>query len=342
MRFVAFTIGLLTSLAWAAPLSPTAKAVIPPNVRQIINLDYRMLRIFGAAMTLKEQALPNNLRQFETALQNAGVNPDSDLDTLTFASFDDEKKVMHMVAVASGPFSSMNILTQLRLQKLRPIAYLSYDLYPVSKALVMTILHDDTLLLGDIAGIKSVLNIRDNRGPTIEINKDLNEVMRPIEKATVWSVLDREGTQRMLLLALGDDPKLAGIASLEQKVIGAYFRMNFRGGVRFDMDVVTSDSASSMALTSLLKMGILYKKITTNSAQKMALGDVSVASKRISKDSERSDLKMQFKAGDRELQTLLRSQCFTSMSNERKELAGFTSAIVTDDQKGMEGSARLE
>jgi hypothetical protein len=336
VKFIALIIGLLSSLAWAAPLTPAARAVIPVDARQVISIDYRMLRNFPSAMALKTQVLPENLKQFEGALETVGVTPDADLNSLTFAFFDDDKQAPHMVAIACGPFSSMSMLTQLRLRKLIPFKHGRYDLYPVSEALVMTFLDAGTLLLGDTAGMKSVLNMRESHSPSIDANKDLAEVMRPIEQATVWSVLDQNGAERMLLSALGDDAKLATLASVKEKLLGAYFRMNFRGGIRFDMDVVTSDAASSVALTSLLKMGLLYKKITANPAQKIALGKVSVAAKRIAADSDRSDLKMQFKAGDEELEKLLRSQCFAAMTTERKEFSGFTSAIVRDDPKGMD------
>jgi len=336
LKFVALIIGLLSSLAWAAPLSPAARAVIPVDTRQVISVDYHMLRNFPSAMTLKAQVLPDNLKQFESALEKVGVNSDSDLDSLTFAFFDDDKQAPHMVAIASGHFSSIGMSTQLRVRKLLPVKYGRYDLYPVSETLVMTSLDSGELLLGDTNGMKSVLDLRESHSPSIDSNKDLAEVMKPIEGATVWSVLNHEGTERMLLSALGDNPKLANLAKVKEKLLGAYFRMNFRGGIRFDMDVVTSDTASSAALTSLLKMGILYKKIAANPAQKVALDNVSVASKRIAEDSDRSDLKMQFKADDRVFEALLQSQCFAAMSTERKEFSGFTSAIVRDDPKEMD------
>jgi len=244
VKFVALTIGLLSSLAWAAPLSPVARGVIPVDVRQVISIDYNMLRNFTSAMALKTQVLPDNLKQFESALKKVGVNPGSDLDNLTFASFDDhsDKHLPHLVAVASGNFSSIGIVTHLPLQKLSPYKYHSYDLYSVSDALALTFLERDTMLLGDAAGIKTMLDFRDGHNPTIDTNRDFNEAMRPIEKATVWSVLDRIGTQRLLLSVLGDDPKLVSLPSIQERIFGSYFRMNFRGGIRFDMDVLTFDT----------------------------------------------------------------------------------------------------
>jgi len=87
-------------------------------------------------------------------------------------------------------------------------------------------------------------------------------------------------------------------------------------------------------------MGILYKKVTGNPAQKIALDNIYVTSKRNAEDSDGSHLKIQFKADDRGLQALLHSQCFAAMTTERKEFSGFTSAIVRDDPKGMEHNSK--
>ena len=38
-------------------------------------------------MQLKQQVLPDNLKQFEAALKGIGIDPDKDVDTLAFASF---------------------------------------------------------------------------------------------------------------------------------------------------------------------------------------------------------------------------------------------------------------
>lgn len=330
----ALTMGLLSSMAAALPLSPTAKTFVPADVRQVISIDYHMLRHLSPAIALKAQVLPENLQQFESALKSVGVNPDSDLENLTVASFDDDPEVPRTVALASGTFSSMAILTQLSQRQVSPVKYSSYSLYSVSKTVSMTILGNNTLLLGDTAALKSLLRLHDSHTPSIETNKELSEAMKPVDRATVWSVLDRKGTQRLLLTTLGGEcAKLPDFTSMNERILSSYFRMNFREGVRFDMDVLTSDASTSAKLTSLLKIGILYKKITANPAQKVALDNVNVTARRITDDSDVSDLQMQFKVDQQQLQTLLRSQCFSAMSNERKEFSGFTSALTVDDLK---------
>src|SRR5207237_9728162 len=90
---------LLGSFASAAALGTAARNVIPSEVQQIISVDYRTLRDSPTALSLKERVLPENLKQFETALKSAGVNPEKDVDQLTFAIFRTDKKARKVNAV---------------------------------------------------------------------------------------------------------------------------------------------------------------------------------------------------------------------------------------------------
>ena len=54
--------------------------------------------------------------------------------------------------------------------------------------------------------------------------------------------------------------------------------MNFQSGVNFDLDVVTSDSMTATTLSSLLKAGMLYKKMSATPTEKLALENVTVNS----------------------------------------------------------------
>src|SRR5438105_1478544 len=76
---------LLVSMAYAMPLNSAARSVVPGDLLQLISVDYRALKDSQTAMALKQQLLPDNLKEFEAALKNIGLDPDKDVDTLAFA-----------------------------------------------------------------------------------------------------------------------------------------------------------------------------------------------------------------------------------------------------------------
>ena len=79
--------------AAAAPLSNNARTVIPQAVQQIISVDYSELRDSPMARALKDQVIPDNVKQFESALRSVGIDPDRDVEQITFATYRGPKNV---------------------------------------------------------------------------------------------------------------------------------------------------------------------------------------------------------------------------------------------------------
>jgi len=65
----------------------------------------------------------------------------------------------------------------------------------------------------------------------------------------------------MMRSALGDASKIADYDTLKKRLLGSRYTMNFNSGVNFDLAVVTSDSLTAATLSSLVKAGMLYKKM---------------------------------------------------------------------------------
>ena len=115
MRFFKICLAslLLMSMAYAMPLNSSARACVPADLLQLLSVDYRALKDSPTAMALKQQVLPDNLKQFEAALKNIGIDPEKDVDTLAFASFRSGKQGIKGVGVAAGPFNMKAVLKKM-------------------------------------------------------------------------------------------------------------------------------------------------------------------------------------------------------------------------------------
>jgi len=285
----------------------SARNTIPSTVQQVISVDYRTLKNSDTAMALKAQVLPPSLKEFEDRLKSVGIDPEKDADQLAFASYRGAKSEIRVVGVAQGSFSSKVVLKKMRLGKIKPVKYRDTDVYPMSNGMEMTFLDDNTLLFGDGAALRGALDTRDGYNPSLDSNSQVADMIGPVESGTVWSVLDQQGTQNMLISALGDAGKLADFDMVRKRVQGSRYSMNFTNGVTFDLDVVTSDSMTAGTLSSLVKAGVLYRKMTATPVEKVALENVSV-------NSDSSNLQMHFKANDKQFQSLLHSDLFAAVS----------------------------
>jgi hypothetical protein len=304
---IVLSLGMLPVAMFAAPLPSSVRPAIPADVQQLICVDYRALKNSETAQQLKDQVLPENLKQFETALKGIGVSTDRDVDTLTFISYRQPKQGVQIVGAAQGVFSLKTVLAKLKVKKIKPVKYHDSDVYPMSDGMEMTFLDETTLLFGGGAALRGAIDARDGYVQTLDSNPDVANMIQDVESGAVWSILDQKGTQNMMLSALGDASRLADYDTIKKRIIGSRYTMNFTNGVNFDLDVITSDSVTAATLSSLVKAGVLYKKMNATPVEKAALEDVSA-------NSDGSKLQMHFKADDKQFQSLIHTPLFAAVS----------------------------
>ena len=295
-------------MAYAMPLNSSARTCIPADLLQLISVDYRALKDSPTAMALKQQLIPDNIKQFETALKNIGLDPEKDVDTLTFASFRSGKQGVKTVGAASGPFNMKAVLKKMKLQKFVPKKYGTSDIYQMDGGFVMTFLDDSTLLFGDSTALRAALDTKDGKTLAIDTNGNMADMMTSVDSAAVWSILDQQGTQNALHASMGEASKVADFDSVKKRLLGSRYAMNFNSGVTFDMTVVTSDSTTAGSVSSLLKGYMLYKKMSATAAEKVAVENTNV-------DSDGSNVLVRFKASDSQFQSLMHSQLFAAVTH---------------------------
>jgi len=299
---------LLVSMAYAMPLNSSARSCIPAELLQLISVDYRSIKDSPTAMAMKQQLLPDNIKQFEAALKNIGINPDKDVDTLTFASFHSGKQGVKTVGVASGPFNMKAVLKKMKLESVTPKKVGTALVYPMDGGFVMSFLDDSTLLFGDTVALKAALDTQNGLTLSLDTNGNMADMMSSVDSAPVWSILDQQGTQNVMRSALGDASKVADYETVKKHLLGSRYTMNFNSGVNFDLTVVTDDSMTAATLSSLVKAGILYKKMNATPAEKVAVDNTTV-------DSDSSNLQIHFKASDQQFQSLMHSDLFAAVSH---------------------------
>ena len=298
----------LCGSAVAMPLNSSARAVVPAELQQLISVDYRALKDSDTAMKLKEQVLPQNLKEFEGALKGIGIDPEKDVDSLSFASFRTPKQAIQSVGVAAGAFSMKTVLKKMAAQKIKPTKYRTSSIYNMDGGMVMTFLDDSTLLFGESSAVKFALDTRDGQILNLDTNSTMSDMMSDVDSSPVWSILDQQGTQNVMRSALGDAAKIADYDTIKKRLLGSRYAMSFTSGVNFDLTVVASDSISAATLASLVKAGLLYKKMSASAPEKVAMDNTSV-------DSDGSNVQFHFKSNDQQFQSLMHSELFAAVSH---------------------------
>jgi hypothetical protein len=310
MKKFCFAVLLLcATVGYAMPIASSARSMVPSEIQQLIGVDYRALKDSPTAQALKQQVLPDNLKELETALKGIGIDSEHDLEQLNFASFRTEKKGIETIGVAAGSFSAKAVLKKLRLKKITGTKYGTARIYPMDNGMVMTFLDDNTLAFGTSASLRSALDARDGKRPSLDSNPVMTDQMSAVDGAPVWSILDQKGTQAMMFSAIGDAAsKVGDYESVKKRILASRYTMSFQSGVNFDLSVLTSDSMTAATLSTVFKGVMLYKKLKASPIEKTAIDATTV-------DSDGSNLQVHFKSDDQKFQSLMSSPLFAALSH---------------------------
>ena len=299
---------LLCAPAFAMPLSSSARAVVPAAVQQIVSVDYHALRASPTAVALKDRVLPNNMKQFEAALRAFGIDPDKDVEQITFITYRTPKNVVDAIGIAQGPMKQKEFLQKARAKGIRPEKYLLSYLYPMGSGMQLVFLDPTTIVFGESGPLKGAIDVRDRGAESLATNHSINGLITDSDGAPIWSVLDQTGTQVMMRSALGQAASLADYDVIKRRLLASDYTMDFDNGVTFDLNVKTSDNMTAASLATLLKAGVMYRQMNATPAEKLALESMQV-------DNQHDLLQMHFKTDDQRFQALLKSELFALVSH---------------------------
>lgn len=302
-----FLAGAMSLPASAASLSSNAQTVIPSAVQQIISVDYRDLRDSPTAQALRDRVMPDNVKQFENALKGAGVDPNKDVEQLTFVSYRGQKGILRSIGIAQGPLKQREFLAKMKAKKIKPEKYMLSDIYPMGSGMQMVFLDPTTILFGENAAIKGAIDVRENGAESVQTNNTIDDLITSVQNASIWSVLDQKGTQNMMRSALGQAGTLTDYDTIKKRLLASDYTMNFANGVTFDLNIKTSDNVTAATISGLMKAGVLYRKMSGTPTEKMALEGTSV-------ESSNDLVQMHFKTSDQQFQALLKSDLFAAVS----------------------------
>src|SRR6266481_1542779 len=164
----------------AAPITTAARTAIPAEVQQLIVVDYRGINNSPTALALKDKVLPPPLKQFETALKGAGINPEKDVEQLVFASYR-IKDGLKVVGVAQGEFAGQKVKARLLKQKVKGTKYRTAMIYPMAAGMSMTLIDDFTMIFGENSVVKTALDARDGETRSLNANTGVTDMMQGVE-----------------------------------------------------------------------------------------------------------------------------------------------------------------
>jgi hypothetical protein len=137
-------------------------------------------------------------------------------------------------------------------------------------------------------------------------NSTMLDMMQAVDSEPLWSILDQKGTQTMMRSVLGDAAQLTDYETVKKQLLSSRYTMNFRNGVKFNLDVMTPNTFTAATMSSLLNAAALYKKMSGTSTEKQAIDATSIG-------SNSGTLEVRFAVSDSQFSALLQSPLFQTV-----------------------------
>jgi hypothetical protein len=275
----------------------------------MVVIDYRVMQNSSAAMELRGQVMPPELKQLEDALRKSGLNDNQDLDQLAFILYrvGGSSDEVRTVGIAQGQFPVQDVLANFRKKKLKATVVRTNKIYPLgTTGMSVVFLDESTMIFGGLPAVKQTLDVRDGVAPGLLTNASVMDSMHSVDNEPLWSVLDQKGTQTMMKQVLGEAGTVADFDTVKKRLVGSSYTMNFQHGVKFDMSVITGDNFAAATVSSLLNAAVLYKKMSGTDIDKAALEGTVIR-------SNSGKLEVHFATSDSQFNALLKSPMFQSM-----------------------------
>ena len=192
-------------------------------------------------------------------------------------------------------------------QKLKATLIRTNKLYPLARTGMMVCFVDpSTMVFGAKDAIEKALDARDGLAQSLLNNQPMMEAMRSVDSAPLWSILDEKGTRTMMRQVLGEAGSVTDFETVQKRLQGSWYSMDFQHGVKFDLTISTGDSFAAATISSLLTAAVLVRKVSGSDAEKQALSATNIV-------SDAGRLGVHFATTDADFNSLLHSPLFRSM-----------------------------
>lgn len=292
--------------ASAATLSSQAQSVLPSSTRQIISVNYHRLANQSISQELESRVLPPGMRGLQAMLVAGGIDPATDLNQLTFATYSDGKSV-GLLGIAEGNFGSLNLskFFHKTKQNPNPPQIDGVNVYN-SNGLDFFVPDQATIVFGARNAITQAIQTQQGAAPLSQ-NEAMTNLIAGTQSSDVWSVLDAGGAQSMVRGLIGAQANQLAGKLIAKRFQGARYTISFANDVQVNLEMMTTDALSAAALATAMDADIaMRQRQEQNAAAKALLQQVQV-------DSAGNDAFLQLSAPVSSVQALMSSDLLTAI-----------------------------
>lgn len=270
----------------AGTLSTSIVEMFPANVGEFAYADLKSARQYSWFPQLRDQLLPGRFRDFERFLSSAGVDPDTQVQELAWASLSDAKGVTdQVVGIALGQFDPDATEAHFQQQKLPVIQDHSYNLYAFGSGsgagdIFFMFLDSNTAAFGQRASLDKLLDVRSGDADSLVSNDSMYSLIKDSNgNGLIWAVLNQDYTHLAVQQLLPQANQFPQAADIVKRLKAMTINVDASDGIDAKFQAVCGSSSDANLLAAALQAGVMYRRYQetqSNPALADALNNVRI------------------------------------------------------------------
>ena len=270
---VFITMGLLLAIlavpgaTFAGSLNTSVIGMFPKEVGEFGYVDMKAARQYSWFPQLREQLLPSRFRQFEQFLTSAGVDPNAQVDELTWGAINNAKMTgEEVVGVALGSFDPSSSEVRFKQQKLPAFDVHGYHLYAFGSGsgpgdILFTFIDSNTAAFGHRKALERLIDVRSGAAESLLTNDRLFPLINEANgTGTFWGVLNQDYAHLAMQQLVPQASQFPQAAAIIRRINAMMFSVRADNGIdaTFQAACATTDDAN--LLSAALQAGIMYRR----------------------------------------------------------------------------------
>jgi len=294
----------------AGSLSTAVIGMFPKQVGEFGYADLKTARQFSWYSQLREQLLPSRFRQFERFLTSAGVDPNAQVDELSWGAINSKSNGEEVVGVALGSFDPNSSEARFKQQKLPMFDLQGYHLYAFGSGsgpgdILFTFIDSNTAAFGHRKALEELIDVRTGAAESLLTNDLIFPLINEANgSGVVWGVFDKEYSHMVMQQLIPQASQFPQAVAMINRIKAMMFTAKADDGVEADFQAQCASPDDANLLSAAIQAGLMYRRYQEAQSQP----DLAGALDRVQVSSSGDRLKVDAPVSQDQLLGLIRSR----------------------------------
>jgi len=262
--------GILTATSsrlFAGSVTTNVIGMFPASTSEFAFADLKAARKLTWFSQIQDQMLPQNMRQFEKFLSSAGVDPNTQVDSLAWGTIlSAGGETGDILGVAMGAFDPASTEAKFKAQKIPMIENNGYHLYAFGSGggagdILFFFLDSNTAAFGNRSALEKMIDVRLGKTESLLSNDKIFPLINEANgSGLIWAVLDKTSTSMAMHQLVPQASQFPQAAAVMGRIHAMIISVNADSGIDVQFQAACDSVDDANMLGAAMQAGVMYRR----------------------------------------------------------------------------------